>query len=434
MVGLISDLSNTGALKIRYSTKRVQSMVQEDQVFRPRLKRGLPDGARITDGYEIHFGARLSPAQNHAQIIDGGNFPVPKDATDRQFTFKPTIFASDYQIGLMTRYTSSSDVGAWNGGEMSRRPEELMSGHGKLIERTYVGTSGDGVVGYVEADGSNTLTVAKPHGLNLIPDNAFISVRIAVGSTVRDSIDLRQVTDRNLDTRVLTYSGADQTGVANDPIYIVGELAQTLTGRDANGLRGQVDDGTNATTIHGLTRSAAGNSKLNSVVLSNGGERRNLTEQLLIQGNSECRKRVSKKPATLVMGYDQIEKYIEFVAPQRRFPAVGTGVQGKSTGYDQNQLHHYAPGMDMDFLTSSDAMPGEVYGVSWDAMFMYQKLESQWLSGNETQNELLLLPGSNGASFKASFGAHLVSIENWGTDCPLAHFVIRDLKSRDLGD
>ena len=56
MVGLITDLSTTGALKIRYSTKRVQAMVQEDQVFRPRLKRGLPDGARITESMKNLMG------------------------------------------------------------------------------------------------------------------------------------------------------------------------------------------------------------------------------------------------------------------------------------------------------------------------------------------------------------------------------------------
>src|SRR5258708_5079329 len=124
MVGLITDIPNS--LKIAYPPKAVETMIQEDLQFRPRLKRELPRGARLGDGYEIRFGARLSPAQNVAQIADGANFPIPKDATDRQFIFKPTIFAGDYQIGLMTRFVANSNVAAFNGGEMQRRPEEVM--------------------------------------------------------------------------------------------------------------------------------------------------------------------------------------------------------------------------------------------------------------------------------------------------------------------
>src|SRR5271169_789886 len=149
MPGLITDIPNS--LKIAYPKKAFETMIQEDLVFRPRLKRDLPPGAKLTDGYEIHFGARLSPAQNVSQIADGGNFPIPKDATDRQLIFKPTIFVGDYQIGLMTRFVANSNVAAFNGGELRRRPEEVMGNLGKFIEATYVGTAGDGIRAYVES-------------------------------------------------------------------------------------------------------------------------------------------------------------------------------------------------------------------------------------------------------------------------------------------
>lgn len=432
MVGLITDIS-TNSLKIFYPPKAVETMAQEELVFRPRLSRSLPPGAKQTDGYQINFGARLSPAQNVAQILDGGNFPIPKDAIDRQFVFKPTVFSGDYQIGLMTRIVASSNVAAFNGGELKRRPEELMGNLGKFIESTYVGTAGDGIRGYVAADGVNTLTVAQPHGVRLLPENYYISVRQSAGGAVRDSLDLRFISDRNFDTRLLTYSGADQLAVANDPIYVVAETTQTLTALYANGIRGQVDDGTYAQFIHTLDRTAAGNTKLKSVVLQNGGERRNLTEQLMIQGSNECSLRVGKRPSTFLLPESQIEKYIEFVAPQRRFPATGRQTQGKSTGWDVDELHHYAPGTDMDFMKSSDALPGECYGLSWDAFFMYEAFRMQWLSGHDV-SDLILLPGSNGAAHKAAWASYLVSIENFGTDFPLAHFVIRDLKDRLLGD
>jgi hypothetical protein len=92
-------------------------------------------------------------------------------------------------------------------------------------------------------------------------------------------------------------------------------------------------------------------------------------------------------------------------------------------------FHHSAPGVDFDFIESYDCLPREAYCVSWDTFFLYEAARLQWLSGNELST-LLLLPGSNGATHKAQFGAYLFSIENWGTDYPLASGVWRDLKDR----
>lgn len=434
-VGLIGEI--TDSLKIAYPPKAVETMIQEDLVFRPRMKRGLPPGARINDGYQINFGARLSPSQNVSQIADGGNFPIPKDATDRQFIFKPTIFTGDYQIGGLTRYVAASNVAGFNGGEMQRRPEEVMSNLGKFIESTYVGTTGTGIRGYVESEpAANQIKVANPEGLRLFADNMYISERIAAGSTVRDSIDLRQISNLVFDTRTFTYSGADQTPVANDPIYVVPESAlagATLAAMHANGLRGQIDDGTNATLIHTLDRTAAGNQKLKSTVSSAGGERRNITESLLLAVAHDAARKSKKRATTLLMGEGQTEKYVEHVAPQKRFPAQGRSRPGKSTGYVLEELSFVSPFGSMDFMLSFDALPGEIYGIAWDCLFFYSAVDAQWMSGHDAQN-LLLLPGSNGASHKFAFGAYLVSIENWGTDYPIAHFVIRDLKDRLLGD
>lgn len=431
MAGAITDIADS--LKIAYPPRAVETMVQEEQVFRPRLTRELPPGARITDGYQINFGARLSPSNNVAQILDSGNFPAAKDAVDRQFVFKPTLFAANFQIGVITRFVASSQVAGFNGGEMRRRPEEVMANLGKFIESTYVGTDGSGIRAYVESDpGANQIKLKAPQRCRLVQENFYISERVSAGGAVRDSIDLRKVLKIDYDTFILTYDGADQTPVADDPIYVVAEAAQTLTALFANGLRGQVDDGTLAQFIHTLDRTAAGNQKLKSLVFSNGGERRNLTEQLMIAANHDVWQRVAKRPSTLFMPETQVEKYIEFVAPQRQFPATGRSRQGKSTGYDISDLHHYAPGVDMDFLVSPDAIPGEIYGLTWDSFFLYEAVRLQWLSGHDVSN-LLLLPGTNGGH-KAAWGAYLISLENFGSDFPLASWKMTDLKDRLLGD
>lgn len=438
-VGLVTDVPDS--LKIKYPPKAVDTMIQEDLLFRPRLKRSLPPGAKIVDGYEIRLGARLHASQNVAQIADGGNFPIQKDPTDRQFIFKPTIFAGDYLIGGMLRFIANNNNVAFNGGEMSRRPEETMGNVGKFIEQTYVGTDGTGIRAYVESEpGANQIkllqTGVNPQGTRLLAENMYISERQSAGGAVRDSIDLRQITNIVHDTRVITYSGADQTPVANDPIYVVPESAlagATLAAMHANGLRGQIDDGTNAQLIHTLDRTAAGNQKLKSTVNSAAGERRNISESLLMAVTHDAARKSKKHASTLLMGEGQTEKYVEHVAPQKRFPATGKGRPGKATGYLIEELSFTSPYGSMEFMLSFDAMPGEINGISWDAFFFYSAVDAQWLSGHD-MNNLLLLPGTNGATHRFAWGAYLVSIENWGTDYPLAHFVIRDLKDRLLGD
>jgi hypothetical protein len=437
MVGLITD--NTDSLKIAYPPKAVETMLQEDLVFRPRLKRSLPPGARLSDGYQINLPARLNSSQNVSQIADGGNFPIAKDPLDRQFIFKPTIFTADYQIGGLRKHVAASNVASFSaGGENRRQPEEAMSNLGKFIESTYVGTDGTGIRGYVESDpGANQIKMKNPWGIRLFAEHMYISERIAAGSTVRDSIDLRYITAIDHDTRILTYSGADQTPVADDPVYVTPESSlagATLAAMHANGLRGQVDDGTNATLIHTLDRTAAGNGKLKSLVSSAGGERRNIGESLLMAITHDAARRSKKRASTLIMGEGQVEKYVEALAPQKRFVATSgsRNAGGSKTGYLLEELSFVSPSGTMDFMLSFDALPGEIYGVAWDALFFYSALDAQWLSGTEAS--LHLLPGSNGANAKFAYGAYLVSIENWGTDYPLAHFVIRDLKDRLLGD
>lgn len=435
MVGLITDIPDS--LKVMYPKIAVETMIQEDIVFRPRLRRELPPGARITDGYEVRIGARLSASQNVSQIADGGNFPIPKDAVDRQFIFKPTIFAGDYQIGGLTRFVASSNVAGFNGGELTRRPEEVMGNLGKFIESTYVGTDGTGIRGYVESEpAANQIKVANPQGIRLFADQMYISERIAAGSTVRDSIDLRSIAITDYDNRIFTYSGADQTPVAADPIYVVPELAlagATLAAMHANGLRGQVDNGDNAQFIHTLDRTAAGNTKLKSLVSQAGTERRNISESILLGIAHDAARRSKKRASTLLMGEGQTEKYVEHLAPQKRFPATGRQRPGKSSGYVLEELSFVSPFGAMEFMLSFDCLPGEIYGLAWDAFFFYSAVDAQWLSGFDLSN-LLMLPGTNGATHRFAWGAFLVSIENWGTDFPLASWVIRDLKDRLLGD
>lgn len=434
MAGEVQNI--TDEQKTLYPSKAVKTMLNEQLVFRPKLKTSLPPGAKVTTGFTINFGARLYPGQNGGQAQDGGNLPTPKRGSYRTFVFNPTLFCFGYQIGYVAAKVLTSSQSTFTaGGDEDQQMQETMSNMGKFIEQTYVGTAGDGIRGYVEADGSNTVTLRNPEaGANLLREGMVISVRIAAGSTVRDSLDNRTITAYNPDTRVLTYSGADQTAVANDPIYVVVEATQTLTSTFANGIRGQIDDGTNSQFIHTLDRTTALNVKLKSVVDDNGGTPRNLSEQIVMRTCMKVVRRSGMMPDTILWGPGQTLKYAEMIQPQRFYPTTGKNRQGSAVGIQNEDVVFFGPGVKLTVLTNSegqvsfDVIPREAYLITWSTMFMYSAVDAEWMDEQSVRH---LAPNTS-SGFKASYLSYLASVENFGTDYPLANAVIRDLKDNEV--
>lgn len=418
--------SITNALKIAYPPKVVEPMVNAETPFRTKLRKMV--GARVTEGI-VKFGANFNPPQNQGNLIDGGALPAPKDRTQDQFQLTPTVFAAAFQIGWVTKAAANSAKSAFNSGELQRRTEETIEDLAKYIESSYTGTHGTGRRARVESDGaSSTFVASLPEGTTLLRENQYISVRTTDGgNTVRDSVDLRFISAINHATRTVTYSGADQTLVAGDHVHPVVEAAQSFTTNPfPNGLRGLVDDATFLTTIHGLSRVTY--PKLKSNVLSNGGSLRNLTEQLLIRACHENRARSGKRVTDCWTSPGQFEKYVEFVAPDRRYMTPKESIQGMKTGYEN--LVHVTPQGAFNLNLSFDIVPREVFMLNWDTFFHYVARELDWV--DEGGGSLRLAP--NNTSYKASFLSYLSSIENIGCDMPIANTVIRDLRDPAIAD
>lgn len=421
--------SITNALKIVYAPKVVEAMVNSETPFRRKLGKSLPAGGRVTEGI-VKFGGDLNPPQNVGQQVDGGALPAPKERTDVQFQLTPTLFVGGMQVGIITRNAANSGKSAFNGGEVRRRTDEVMEDTAKFIESTYVGTHGSGRRARVETDGTSTFVASKPEGTRLLRENQYITVRTTDGgATVRDSADYRYITAINHGTRTVTYSGADQTLVAADHVHPVVEASQSFTTNPfANGLRGLVDDGTYLATLHGLTRSTYG-TKLYAQVFANGGTLRNLSEALLVRACHETRARSGKRVTDIWTSEGQAEKYLEFVAPDRRYNVNGSGTQGMGTGYQEGQMVHYAPGVQANINISFDLVPRELYLLNWDCWFHYVAKELGFVD----QGEMLKLTPTSGA-YKASFLGYVAAIENIGCDFPQAQAVIRDLADPAIGD
>ncbi len=446
------------ALKVTYSKKAIEVLINEETPFRKALKKMVP-AANKPKGGVLRFYGRLATPQNVAQTGDGGSLVEPKDQADTYFTLTPTIFTGAFKIGWKTRAVAKDNTTSFNGGELRRRTEDTLSDLAKFIEQTYVGTNGSGVRAIVEgalAAPATVVPLENPIGARLLRVNQLVSFRQGTGAGVES---LRGTTPNNDALRIAsidatvpsahTITLATATNTTNlvdgDGIIIVptsglpelGALISSIHSVDgatkgihANGLRGLVGDSTSGGThLQGLLRSAAPG-LANAQVRANGGVLRNLTESVLISAFNNQVNTTGKRVTDIWTNTGQVEKYIEFVTPDRRVMAAPGRAPRYATGYDDDTLVHYAPGVAAKFNVSLDIIPREMYLLNWSTFFHYVAEEMDWWDAPM----LKPTPGGSNSNYKASYLANLGSIENIGNDAPAANTVIRDLRDPLVGD
>lgn len=422
------------SVKDIYSTRGVQAMENAKRPFSRSLSKDLPADAKQFDEGIARFQANMAPPQNQAQIGDGQDLIAPIDRTEKRFTLKPTLFVGTFMVGWITKAAANSAKSAFNRGEVARKTEETVENLAKHIERIYCGTHGTGRLGRVASDGVNTLVLDVPEGIQLVRPNMRISVRTTDGGdTVRDSLDNRTITAVNRATRTITYSGADQTAVAGDHVHAVSGASQTsLSTISANGIRGLVDDGTFLDSLQGLSRTTY--PRLKALVMSNGGVLRNLTEQLMIHACNEVAQESGKTITHIWTNTGQVEKFVEFVAPDRRHVTKPGEkpryVVGHGGAEDDTGLRLIAPGVDAEIRRAFDIVAREMYFLSYDTLFHYQAQKMDWWD----EGAKILKPVPTSGGFKAAFFAAVSAQENLGIDMPIGNLVMRDLRDPLIGD
>jgi hypothetical protein len=437
MAGEFENITN--ALKIAYPKVVIDAMVNEETPARSKMKKSLPAGSRASDGI-VKIPANFNPPQNSAFIKDGGTLPIPKDRTQDQFQITPIICAGAFQIGWITKSAASSDKGAFNGGELRRRTEETISNLAKNIEMHLLqnydnATYGGGVRAIVESGNASTFVARQPEGVVGLRENMVIAVKDSSGAwdDLQGGATAKNYYISNIvpSTRTVTLAAYNGSGAvsnaadANDVIVQVsGDNSTFQTDFTAlTGLRGLVDDATLQTSVMNLSRATY--PKLNSVVNSNAGVPRALEEKLMIQACHDIRIKVGKRVTDCWTGPGQAEKYVEFVAPDRRYNvSSNNSPMPMVTGYDV--LKHVHPSGSFEINISTDVIPREMFLLNWDSFFHYVSKEMDWM------NELAPTPVSGG--YKASFLSYLGSVEQFGCLMPAANAVIRDLSDRLAGD
>lgn len=218
----------------------------------------------------------------------------------------------------------------------------------KDVNRIFYG-NGVGSMATVTADGANTVTVGSTQYLEVGQQVDIVSPD---GLTVRASN--RQITAINTSSGVITYDGADATAVAGDFVIRTGNY-----GREPNGLTSIV-----AATGALFNVDPAVEPKWASVVNSNGGTLRALSESLLINITDQVRIN-GGKTSLLLSSLGVRRAYFNLLTQQRRY--VNTKeFSGGLTGLAFNN------GREIPFVEDPDAPPNRIWALDEDTFKIYR--------------------------------------------------------------
>lgn len=219
MAGEFDNVTNE--IKEDYPKGFFQDYVNLEAPYRASLK-AVPFKGK--GGFMV-FPARIAGSWSVSVIADGAAFPSPLDPTRDQFRVTPELFAGTIEVGLKTKAAVGSEEYAWHeGGVLQDRIDQKAKEIAKYMNIIYAGANRTRL-GNISADGSNTFTMTQtttqPRGAMLIKRGMPLDVYTAhTSGSVRDSLSSRRATAVNYDTNVVTYSGADQTAVAGDHVYV----------------------------------------------------------------------------------------------------------------------------------------------------------------------------------------------------------------------
>ncbi len=421
MAGELSSIGNE--IKETYPKGTWKDMANKEAPYRAALKKRTD--LKMNEGL-VTWPLRTKPSWSVAIIDDNASFATPKDPSRLKAQMRPEIFQGTVQIGLKGRAVGKSEKSTFHeGGTLADRIEGTAEDVIKVINRTYAG-SVVGRLGVVLADGAaSTFTLDKPLRHFLLSEGMSIEVRDALtGGNVRDSMSDRTISTITEDTDTITYSGADQTVVAGDHVFLADSY-----GRLPYSLPHIVDDATQSPDLL-FTLSRATNPQINGMVHRNGGVLRDLSEQLILEAIAKPRRKTGKKITRALANEGQGRKYIEFVSADRRYPGATTGTQNYSVGAGEDSLNIVAHGVNCKLELDLDIPPRKIYFLAWDTFFHFEPQELDWI--DDDGGLLKLVPSTD--VHKAGYLAYICSIENQGNTMPPANCELGDLKDSMCGD
>lgn len=425
-----STLSNvSGSLRRIYTDERIEYAQNHASPLRAKFQETKDIRQIRPGGSGYYWPFALQSPWNVGIPAEAGNVPTTKQRTEAQGSINAGQFVGTFDISFMLEEAGDA-AGGWNGGEVKRHSFETLTNATKLYNIIYAGTHGTGRLAMTAANVAGTTftarqTVANPVGSLLLRPNMRIEAYDADTSGALQGT-AKKITKVVNSTRVVTIDASlTATGNPDVHIYLESSYGQSTV---ANGLNNLIDDGTFATSIHGVSRSTY--EELKSTVMSNSGTLRLLDEDLLVLACLEVRQRVGQSIDLLVMNTGQLAAYLRFVRPDRRYPVSGRGVPAYTTGFNSTDtLEFIYDGRKVPILVSEDVWPRRIFGITTSQMrrATLRKLGwKDWGGGNIFQQ------GVNSTGYMTTMQATLYGLENIGTFMPAAHFVITDLTDPHL--
>lgn len=318
------------SLKYTYGTNRVLYLFNEESVVFNILSRvKKPMGGR---GQFIMPIMKQNPGA-FSGVAEGGTIPTPLDADTAEATFSLQEFVAAYNVSWKLIQDARTDKFAFqqaiqmlDEGLKRRIMRNLNSdliddGRGRLAVLTGVD------------DGSGTITSA------FLP-RVEVGMVVDLNDTDNDTQHAADQTVTAVDpiARTVTLSGgAVSNEAAGDYLVIANTVDVTSTlGLHTNGLLGVIDNVDPAATVvgdyGGIDRGTAGNEFWESVVLSNSGSNRPLTEDLLLQAMDGVREKGGGMLTHWISNLAVVRRYHEMLAAERYFSLSQPGAIGGGIG------------------------------------------------------------------------------------------------------
>jgi hypothetical protein len=351
-----------------------------------------------------------------------------KQRSEVQGRIRPGQIVGQIELSFILEAMGTA-TGGFNKGEVKRQMAEAISDVSKHCNRLYAGTHGTGRLAVVEAASVGATFIGElgaagfhePHGVGLLrPNMSITAYSDDTGSgTAREAAIITKIVGS---TRVVTTDTTLTTTTDGDGVYLTGSYGQSTV---PNGIMGLVDDGTLLTTIHNQSRATY--EDLKSTVISSSSLAQ-LTEADLLNGCFQVLDKTGQKVTDLLMNVGQIDAYLAFVRPDRRYTVAGGGVPAYETGYDESKLQFNWGGGVAKIHPINDLPPRTTVGITRNMIRRFPVKKLTWLEGESG----IFRQGVDSNGFKTTKQASLVHLENLGTLMPAAHFRISDRLDRVL--
>jgi hypothetical protein len=286
-------------------------------------------------------------------ITEGGSLPTPLDMDTAEATFSLQEYVATYNLSWKLIQDSRSDKFAFQQA-VTMLDEGVRRRVIRNLNSDFIGTGKGELFTITGADSSTVVT-------------SYYLPRVEKGMVV-DVVDLTDDDNKVGDSltveavdpiaRTVDLSGA-LTGEAAGDYGVVQDTTDVTDGfcKHTNGLIGIIDDANPAAVVGnygGINRSTAGNEYWKSVVLSNSGTNRPLSEDLLLQAQDAVREKGGGQLSHWISNLAIVRRYHEMLAGERFFTLSSPGPIGGGFGRKK-----------MGADSKDGATPYEFSGIPW---------------------------------------------------------------------